>query len=108
MGGAAILRAVAQLRVNPDAVIIESTFDSLLSTAKNRFTTMGLPTFPFAQLLVFWGAIQEGYNGFALNPADYATHVRCPVLMFQGGNDPRVTNAQAENLFNHLAGKEAD
>jgi uncharacterized protein len=104
MGGAAILRAVAELRVQPSAVIIESTYDRMLSTVENRFHAMGLPAFPLARLLVFWGGEQFGYSAFDLNPADYATHVHCPVLMMQGGLDPRVTDAQARNLFDHFAG----
>ncbi len=104
MGGAAILRAVAELHVQPSAVIIESTFDRMLSTVENRFHAMGLPAFPLARLLVFWGGEQFGYSAFDLNPADYATHVHCPVLMMQGGLDRRVTDAQARNLFDHLAG----
>jgi alpha-beta hydrolase superfamily lysophospholipase len=104
MGGAAILRAVAQLNVNPSAVIIESTFDRLLSTVENRFDAMKFPSFPLARMLVFWGGIQEGYSGFKHNPDDYAQHVHCPVLMMQGSLDARVTDAQAQNLFDHLAG----
>jgi len=104
MGGCAILRAVADLEVRPSAVIIESTFDRLLSTAENRFHAMGLPAFPLADLLVYWGGWQLGYSGFKLNPANYAMRVRCPVLMMQGGLDQRVTNSQARNLFDHLAG----
>jgi uncharacterized protein len=103
MGGAAILRAVAQLNVRPSGVIIESTFDRLLSTVENRFRVMGLPCFPLARLLVFWGGWQYGFNGFALNPAEYASSVHCPVLVFQGGCDSRVTTAQARRLFSKLA-----
>jgi alpha-beta hydrolase superfamily lysophospholipase len=104
MGGAAILRAVADLGVQPRAIIAESVFDRLLSTVENRFHAMGIPAFPAARLLVFWGGVQNGYDAFVMNPADYATRVKCPVLLFQGGMDPRVSNAQAQNLFNHLAG----
>jgi alpha-beta hydrolase superfamily lysophospholipase len=104
MGGAAILRAVGELHVQPSAVIIESTFDRMLSTVENRFHAMGLPAFPLARLLVFWGGEQFGYSAFNLNPADYATQVHCPVLMMQGSLDRRVTDAQARNLFDHLAG----
>jgi hypothetical protein len=104
MGGAAILRAVAELHVRPSAIIIESTFDRMLSTVENRFHAMGLPAFPLARMLVFWGGEQFGYNAFKLNPIDYAAQVYCPVLVMQGGLDPRVTNAQAQNLFDHLAG----
>jgi alpha-beta hydrolase superfamily lysophospholipase len=104
MGGAAILRAVAQLNVHPAAIIIESTFDRLLRAVDNRFNAMGIPAFPLANLLVFWGGLEQGHNGFRHNPADYAMNVHCPVLLFQGGRDPRVTNSQAQNLFAHLAG----
>ena len=104
MGAAAILRAIADLNVQPQAIIIESTFDRMLSTVENRFHAMGLPAFPFARLLVFWGGEQLGYSAFDLNPADYAIRVHCPVLMMQGGRDPRVTDAQAHNLYDHLAG----
>jgi len=104
MGGAAILRAVAELNVRPSAIIIESTFDRLQSTVDNRFHAMGLPAFPFTSLLVFWGGWEQGYNGFAHNPADYAAKVHCPALVFQGGLDARVTTPEARNLFNNLAG----
>ncbi|HEY1923510.1 MAG TPA: alpha/beta fold hydrolase, partial [Tepidisphaeraceae bacterium] len=40
MGGAAILRAVADLNVRPSAAIIESTYDRMLSTVENRFHAM--------------------------------------------------------------------
>jgi pimeloyl-ACP methyl ester carboxylesterase len=76
----------------------------MLSTVENRFHAMGVPAFPLARLLVFWGGKQFDYNAFALNPADYATRIHCPVLMIQGSLDPRVTSEQAKNLFDHLAG----
>jgi len=104
MGGAAALRAVAELGVRPDAMILESVFDSLTSTVGNRFAAMGLPRFPLAELLVFWGGVQNGYNAFGLNPAEYAAHVHCPALLFQGGRDLRVSDEQARNIFDHLAG----
>jgi pimeloyl-ACP methyl ester carboxylesterase len=104
MGGAAILRAIADLNVHPSGAIIESSYDRMLSIAENRFHAMGLPAFPLARLLVFWGGWQFGYSAFEQNPADYATRVHCAVLMMQGSLDRRVTNAQARNLFDHLTG----
>jgi alpha-beta hydrolase superfamily lysophospholipase len=105
MGSAAILRAVAVQGVAPDAVVVECPFDRLLSTVENRFDAMGVPHFPGARLLVFWGGVQHGFSGFAHNPVDYAGEVRCPVLLMHGGHDPRVTEAQAEAIFERLAGK---
>ena len=102
MGAVASLRAIAREQVDPDAVILESPFDRLLDTVSNRFNSMGLPAFPGAQLVVFWGSIQQGFNGFEHNPVDYATAVKCPALMLHGEQDPRVTPSQARDIYNHL------
>jgi alpha-beta hydrolase superfamily lysophospholipase len=104
MGGAAVLRAGAVEGVRPAAIVLESPFDSLLVTAGNRFHALGLPATPGAELLVFWGSVQLGYNGFAHNPRDYARAVTCPVLLLHGDRDPRVTTAQARSLQAHLGG----
>jgi alpha-beta hydrolase superfamily lysophospholipase len=104
MGGAAILRAVAELHLSPRGIILESVYDRLLATVENRFTAMHLPGFPLSQLLMFWGSVQMGHNAFDFNPVNFATNVRCPALLMQGGRDPRVTDAEAKNLFDHLAG----
>jgi alpha-beta hydrolase superfamily lysophospholipase len=105
MGSAAILRAIAQSKVQPNAVIIECPFDRLLSTVESRFTAMGVPSFPSARLLVFWGGVQHGFNGFEHNPMDYARSVRCPVLLMHGRHDPRVTQEQAQAIYENLAGE---
>jgi alpha-beta hydrolase superfamily lysophospholipase len=102
MGGAAILRAVQANDLQPDAIIIEAVFDRMLSTVENRFNTMGVPSFPAAHLLVFWGSVQRGYNGFEHNPLDYAPAVKCPILMLHGQEDPRVTLAQAKAIYDQI------
>jgi alpha-beta hydrolase superfamily lysophospholipase len=104
MGSVAILRAIAAHGIQPRAVIIECPFDRLLSTVENRFAALGVPAFPFAQLLVFWGGVQHGFNGFQHNPVDYARSVHCPVLLMQGDQDRRVTPEQARAIFDNLAG----
>lgn len=102
MGAAAVLRAVAHEDLDPDAIILESPFDSLLHTVRNRFDATGLPSFPAAELLVFWGGVQSGFDGFAHNPIDYASRVRCPTLLLYGDQDPRVTPAQSMAIYDHL------
>lgn len=104
MGSVAILRAVGVLGVRADTLILECPFDRLLATVGNRFGSMGLPQFPMAHLLVFWGGWQQGFNGFDHNPVEYARGVHCPVLLLQGGKDLRVTPAQAETIFANLPG----
>jgi alpha-beta hydrolase superfamily lysophospholipase len=105
MGSVAILRAIYTHQVQPDAIIIEAVFDKLLSTVQNRFSAMGIPSFPGAQLLVFWGGVQNGYLGFKHNPVEYAPQVQCPVLMLHGADDPRATIEQAEAVFQKLNGE---
>ncbi|NCA81713.1 MAG: hypothetical protein EOM72_03075 [Opitutae bacterium] len=99
MGSAAILRAIHTHGVQPDGVILESVFDSMLGTIRNRFAAMGLPAFPAAELLVFWGGRQFGFNGFAHNPVDYARALKCPALFLHGADDPRATLAEGRRVF---------
>jgi hypothetical protein len=98
MGAAAVLRGVAKCGVRPDAIIIEGVFDKLLNTVRHRFEAMGLPAFPSAQLLVFWGGVQSGFNGFAHNPVTYAAAVRCPILFLHGAEDPRARLEEARRV----------
>jgi alpha-beta hydrolase superfamily lysophospholipase len=105
MGAAAVLRAIAAEGVQPGAVILESPFDSLLGTVGNRFNAMGLPSSPGAELLVFWGSVQQGFNAFTHNPSEYARSVECPVLLLHGELDPRITVEQNALIFKQLAGQ---
>lgn len=105
MGAVAILRAVAHEGVQPDVILMECPFDQLLGTVKHRFTAMGLPSFPCAQMLVFWGGVQHGMNGFAHNPVEFATKVDCPVLLMHGENDKRVSVPEVQAVFQALAGE---
>jgi alpha-beta hydrolase superfamily lysophospholipase len=104
MGSAAVLRSIATEGVKPDAIIIESPFNRLLDTVRNRFDAMGLPSFPGAELVVFWGGVQQGFDGFAHNPVDYAQSVSCLVLLMNGDHDPRVTPTQATAIYEKLGG----
>jgi alpha-beta hydrolase superfamily lysophospholipase len=104
MGSAAILHAVAVTDVRPDALVLECPFDKLSSTVANRFASMNLPSFPFAPLLVWWGGVQHGFNGFTHNPLTYAQSVACPLLLLHGSEDVRVTKAQAQTIFEQVSG----
>ncbi|HET6314097.1 MAG TPA: alpha/beta fold hydrolase [Chloroflexia bacterium] len=102
MGGAAVMRAIAVEGVRVNAAIVESPFDSLLHTVRNRFHSMGLPGTPGAELIVLWGSVQQGFNGFEHNPVDYASSIACPTLLLYGDNDPRVTPAEARSIYDRL------
>lgn len=105
MGGAAILRAVAALRVQPDGVILDSVFDRMLNAVRNRFDIMGLPSFPTAELLVFWGGQQVGFSAFDHDPAEYARACECPVLVLHGAGDRHATPEGAQDIHDALAGE---
>jgi fermentation-respiration switch protein FrsA (DUF1100 family) len=105
MGSVAILRAIALDGIAPAGIIIECPFDSLLTTTRHRFTSMGLPSFPAADLMVFWGGVQHGMNGFAHNPVEYAARVACPALVLHGEQDPHVAASEAQAVCNALAGE---
>lgn len=105
MGSAAILRAVAVEGVMPDAIIVEGPFNRLLDTVRNRFGSMGLPQFPGAELVVFWGGAQQGFNGFAHNPVEYARSIKRLTLVMHGERDPRVTVEQAREIYEQLGAR---
>jgi alpha-beta hydrolase superfamily lysophospholipase len=103
MGSAAILRALSA-GLKADAAVLECPFDRLLTTVKARFATLGVPSFPGAQLLVFWGGVRHGFDGFRHNPVEYAARVRCPTLLMHGARDWRVRTAEARAIYAALAG----
>jgi alpha-beta hydrolase superfamily lysophospholipase len=104
MGAAAVLRAVAVEGVEADALVLEAPFADLLTAVKARFAMLGVPAFPAAQLLVFWGGLQHGFNGFSHRPADYARCVREPALLLYGDDDRRVASQETAAVFANLAG----
>jgi alpha-beta hydrolase superfamily lysophospholipase len=97
LGAAAILRAEHLHTVEPAALILECPYDRLATTVAHRFSALGIPAFPIANLLTFWGGKQLGFDAFAMNPVDYARDVRCPTLLLEGDRDFRVglPNARA-------------
>lgn len=104
MGSAAILRAVSQYPIQADGLILENPFDRLLTTVGHRFESMGLPAFPGASLLVFWGSLQMGFNGFSHNPVEYAQTINIPTMLLTGEADPRVKVAEVQAIADALVG----
>jgi uncharacterized protein len=104
MGSAAILKAIADGQVNPDAVILELPYARLLDAVRSRIRLFKLPTFPLAELVVFWGGIQHGINGFVHNPVTYARQVTCPTLVLHGKLDKWTTVAEVEQVVEPLQG----
>jgi alpha-beta hydrolase superfamily lysophospholipase len=87
MGGAAALGAVAREGAPADGVIAEGTFSTLLRTVERRFSMMGAPTWPGAPLLVAWGGLWIGTNGFSHRPVADAGRAGVPMLFLHGEDD---------------------
>ena len=102
MGAVAILRATDAHDIAPDGIVLEAVFDTLLHTVRNRFRAMGVPAFPAAELLVLWGGIESGFNGFRHKPVTFARAVQCPVLMLHGELDPRARLAEARRVYREV------
>ncbi len=104
MGSAAILRAFARYSIQADAVILGCPFDDFFNTVRNRFSIMGLPSFPLAQLLMFWGSVQLGFSGFDFQPSKDAQAVHCPALLLYGEKDRNVLPSESVTVLKGLAG----
>jgi uncharacterized protein len=104
MGGAAMLRSVAVHGVKADGVILESVFGRMLGAVRNRFGLMGVPSFPAAELLVFWGGVQMGFSGFSHNPEEYAHACDCPALVLHGAEDRHARLEEGEAIYKNLTG----
>jgi len=98
MGSVALMRAVALYALRPHALILEGPFDHLLTTIRHRFDAVGVPSFPAAELLTFWGSVQFGANGFTHNPVEYARQISCPTLLMRGERDPWITADEMRSI----------
>ena len=102
MGAAAALRAAGPLGARPDALVLESVYDTLRKTTGRRFLVMGAPAWPFTDLLLFWGGLHAGFKPSALEPVRFAPLVRCPVLLLHGAHDRYVAVEDAKAVAGAL------
>jgi hypothetical protein len=104
MGSAAILHAFAQSPLPVDCVILACPFDDFYHTVLNRFSIVGIPPFPLAHFLMFWGSLQMGFNGYTYKPMEDAKSVHCPALLLYGARDRDVRPAEAISVFKNFGG----
>lgn len=105
MGSVAIMKAIADYKLNPAGVILEMPFGSLKEHVKARARTIGFggfPEKPFGLLVTFWMGIERGFNGFKFQTATYAKEVNCPVLMQWGRSDRLVLEKETNRIFNAI------
>ena len=102
MGASTITKAVKDYQLNPKKVILEMPFGTIKDAVRGRLKIMGLPAEPIGTLLTFWGGTEHGFWAFGMKPQEFASTIKCPVLLQWGKNDPRVGKAEEEILFNNL------
>jgi uncharacterized protein len=102
MGAVAVLKAIHDYNIKPTAIIIECPFGTMYETTCARFKMFGVPTFPMAGLLVFWGGVENGYWAFSHNPVQYATSVSCPALLLYGELDEKVSRKEIDEIYMNL------
>jgi uncharacterized protein len=76
----------------------------LRDAVRSRLRAIRVPTFSMAELAVFWGSVQSGFNGFVHNPVIDARQVRCPTLILHGEIDPWTTIAEINQIAEDLQG----
>lgn len=102
MGAAAISKSIHDYHLKPAKVILEMPFGSILLAAEGRIKMMHLPPEPLASFITFWGGTEHGFWAFGMKPMEYVKSIQCPVLLQWGANDPRVSKAETEAIFNAI------
>jgi len=105
MGAVAVMKAIRDYDLKPRSIIIECPFGSMYKTVCKRFEMQGIPFFPMAGLLVFWGGIQNNFWAFSHNPVEYAKYVHCPTLLLYGEKDQKVSREEINSIFQNLKGE---
>jgi alpha-beta hydrolase superfamily lysophospholipase len=105
MGAVAILKAINDYAIMPNAIILECPFGTMYETICARFRMLGVPTFPMAGLLGFWGGVENNFWAFGHNPDRYAKSVTCPTLLLYGEHDEKVSRKEIDEIFLNLPGE---
>lgn len=104
MGSTAIMKAQKDYKLASQAILIECPFGTMLETVEARFNAMKVPSFPMAHLLVLWGGLENNFNAFSHNPAEYAKEINCPTLLLYGEKDINVSAKETDAIFKNLKG----
>ena len=102
LGAAAIAKSVNDYNIEPQRIILEMPFGSLLEAVKSRVRIMGLPSEPVSSLLTFWGGVEQGFWAFDHCPSEYVKKIKCPVLLQWGTHDGRVSKEETQEIFENI------
>lgn len=100
MGGAAVVRAAAN-RPDVRALVVQSSFSSLEDNiAEGVEQVTGLPAFPFAPLIIFFGEREAGIRISDVRPVDDIARLSPrPVLIMHGTADTLIHYSNGQRLY---------
>lgn len=104
MGAASITKGINDYSLQPNKIILEMPFGSILDAAESRIKMMGLPPEPLAGLVTFWGGAEHGFWAFNMKPTEFVKKINCPVLLQWGANDTRVSKKETEDIYANITG----
>lgn len=107
MGAAAVMKAMNDYQLDVKAIVIECPFGTMYEATCARFRAMGVPVFPMARLIMFWGGLENGFWAYSHNPVEYAKGIRKPTLLLYGKQDKRVSRSETDAIFHNLQGMKA-
>lgn len=103
MGAATIAKAMTDYPLQPNKIILEMPFGSILDAAEGRIKMMGMPGEPLAVLITFWGGVEHGFWAFKMKPTEFVKKINCPVLLQWGKNDPRVSRREIDEIYYNIS-----
>ena len=102
LGSVVIMKAAAEDKIAPSAIIADMPFGSLRDHLRARAIEVGFPSEPFAFLVTLWIGIENGYNGFNHQAYNYAKKINCPVLLQGGDRDMYVSENEIKRIYQKL------
>ena len=103
MGAVAVIKAQNDYQMNVRSLIVETPYATFEGSIKKRFDLVGVPHFPMAQLMIFWGGVENDFDPYEMRPIDFAKNITVPVLEMSGELDENISVEEAESIYNNFA-----
>jgi hypothetical protein len=104
MGAVSVLHAASKYPMDLEKIIIECPFESMYTAVDSRLQQLKLPSLFLADLLLFWGGVQNNMDCTAHRVTDYAKQVKVPTLMIYGQKDSKVQRSEIDHVYEALGG----
>ena len=103
LGAVVAMKATAENKINPSAIIADMPFGRLRNHFRKRAELFGFPSEPFATLVTAWIGIENKFNALSYDITLYAPEIHCPLLLQWGKKDQYIMQDEIENIYRRLA-----